>query len=150
MSWAVAAAGPGSRRPPRMTHFSRRLLPAAKAAGERQRGAPSAGQGCPAFAQHVLPQGAQVQLRAHSRAQRQQRKKGFGDRVCDQGTAVPRGCRWTCCSNRCCLERRVPLSQIASLSPGTCIRPDLAKFSREALAEGAGGGFSWDVPGHVP
>lgn len=24
------------------------------------------------------------------------------------------------------------------------------KHPREALAEGAGGGFSWDVPGHMP
>lgn len=42
------------------------------------------------------------------------------------------------------LEGMVPLPDCITI-PGLCTRPDLTKDPREA-----GGGFSWDVPGHVP
>lgn len=49
------------------------------------------------------------------------------------------------------LEGMVPLPNCITI-PRDMHRKAGAHFKhpREALAEGAGGGFSWDVPGHVP
>lgn len=112
------------------------LLAAAAASCEHSWGSGSAGAPGPARA--ALR--AQVQLRARSRTQSSRAKTslgtGFVTRLC-HGVQVD------------VLEGMVPLPNCITI-PGLCTRPDLTQDPREALAEGAGGGFSWDVPGHVP